>query len=562
MMDWLTDTFIWTAALIVFVLLVRRPVARHFGPQAAYALWALPLIRLVLPPLTLPAWMAPVEPAVPAETALPPMDIMTIITNRPETAVVPTSEVVTAEPVIPFTLSEIALAIWMAGALTFIFLRFRAYRQMRQDLLAGGRDVGQSGKVRLVETPSTSAPLAFGVFDKVVALPEGFMANWDRDARDLALAHELAHHKGHDLAINMAVQPLFALHWFNPLGHLGWLALRRDQEAACDARVIAERASDDRATYAQVIASFAAGPNVALAAPMACPVLGDKSIIHRLRSLKMDNQSTKRRIAGRGLLAAALVALPLTATVTYAESSAFEEAFSDVAAPVAPEAPAAPAAPAAPLVPAAPLAPAAPAYPTVAAPVAVAAAPAFPVLIQAAPEVEEEIEKEENVWVTKDGERKIVIRKEVQEDIERDEEGREVSRTRVVRIDKDGKELSADEMRVIIREVKAGLDEADLAIYEALKDQKLAFADLEDIEGRFAVVEVNCESGGKGKKVTQDGEEVTVICQSEIMASALAGLREARKSLAENGEMSEEVLEEVLKALDEKIEQWEERKNN
>lgn len=38
MMDWLTDTFIWTAALIALVLLIRRPVARHFGPQAAYAL--------------------------------------------------------------------------------------------------------------------------------------------------------------------------------------------------------------------------------------------------------------------------------------------------------------------------------------------------------------------------------------------------------------------------------------------------------------------------------------------------------------------------------------------
>lgn len=70
MMDWLTDTFIWTAALIMLVLLIRRPVARHFGPQAAYALWALPLIRLVLPPLTLPAWMAPSEPATALATEL------------------------------------------------------------------------------------------------------------------------------------------------------------------------------------------------------------------------------------------------------------------------------------------------------------------------------------------------------------------------------------------------------------------------------------------------------------------------------------------------------------
>ena len=230
MMDWLTDTFIWTAALIALVLLVRRPVARHFGPQAAYALWALPLIRLVLPPLTLPAWMAPAEPTIASAAEADAIDVFALVAER-EAAGLPAPDAIASDPLLPFGLTEFVLAIWMVGAATFLFLRFRAYRRMREELLAEGRDVGQAGKVRLVETPSTSAPLAFGVFDKVVALPDGFMATWDRDARDLALAHELAHHRGHDLAINMAVQPLFALHWFNPLGHLGWLALRRDQEA-------------------------------------------------------------------------------------------------------------------------------------------------------------------------------------------------------------------------------------------------------------------------------------------------------------------------------------------
>ena len=59
--DWAVDTAIWTGALIVAVLLLRRPVARLFGPRVAYALWLLPLMRFVLPPIVLPAWMKPVE---------------------------------------------------------------------------------------------------------------------------------------------------------------------------------------------------------------------------------------------------------------------------------------------------------------------------------------------------------------------------------------------------------------------------------------------------------------------------------------------------------------------
>ena len=37
--------------LMALVLLARRRVREAFGPQIAYALWALPLLRLILPPL-------------------------------------------------------------------------------------------------------------------------------------------------------------------------------------------------------------------------------------------------------------------------------------------------------------------------------------------------------------------------------------------------------------------------------------------------------------------------------------------------------------------------------
>ena len=530
MMDWLIDTLMWTAFLIGIVLLIRRPVAQYFGARAAYALWALPLLRLALPPLTLPAWLAPVEKAT-APSSIEPLLILTA-SSEPSVSV----PIAATEPVIPFSLLEAGLAIWLVGAAAFLILRFKAYFEMRNLMLADAREVGRVGKVRLVETPGTNAPLAFGVADKVIALPHGFLAAWDKDARDLALEHELSHHKGHDLLINFLAQPLFALHWFNPLGHLGWLALRRDQEAACDARVIDGRESEHRATYAKVIASFAAGPNVALAAPMACPVLGDKSIIHRLRSLKMNKKSRQRRMAGRGLIAAAIVALPLTATVTYADSSSFEEVFADVPAPAAP---------------AVAIAPPAPPAPTV-----------VPMSVQVAPEAPEasDVEVEENVWVEKDGsERHFIIRKEVEKDVIHEEDGREVRRFRVVTVDDEGQKLSEEEKRKIIIEVRQGLEEAEVAIEEAFEAQRMAFKDMKDMEGEFTLVEVDCDSGGKGHKLTKGGEELTVVCKSEILASALAGLKEARKAIAENPEMPEDILEEVIRALDEKIEKWESR---
>jgi beta-lactamase regulating signal transducer with metallopeptidase domain len=218
-MTWLIDTLFATGALIAVVLVLRRPVSRWFGPGMAYALWALPLLRLIIPPLVLPEEQAPVAYVI-TEADVAAEQVATIVAETQG-----------------WEFGDIAVMLWLAGALAFIAWRAWGYVAMRRRLLSGARPVGEIGRIRLVETPAAPSPVAFGLADKVVALPPGFMASEDRTSRDLAIAHELEHHAGRDIAVNFAMQPLLALHWFNPLAWLGWRALRRDQEAACDARV-------------------------------------------------------------------------------------------------------------------------------------------------------------------------------------------------------------------------------------------------------------------------------------------------------------------------------------
>jgi len=429
---------------------------------------------------------------------------------------------------------ELGLVAWFVGAAIFLHLRFAAYFRLREKLLSNAREVGRVGKVRLVETPGTSAPLAFGVLDKVIAMPEGFMAQHDRTARDLALAHELEHHDGRDLLINMMVQPLFALHWWNPLGRYGWLALRRDQEAACDARVVATKPAEDRAVYANLIASFAAGPNVALAAPMACPVLGDKSIIHRLRSLTMSDQTPRRRIAGRALLGVGVLALPLTASISYAES----------------QMPAPPAPPAAPLVGA--VAPTPPAPP----------APPVPVLADAIiaidPDTGEErvVEADEDVIVITD------VQTHIDKDVDVESDRRITNRTQNIRIVNKGRRMSQEEMDEIMVEVRESLAEAEKELEQV------------PVLIQEALVEIDTDRQGHGRTVVKmqckgDSDEVATVeelegqvrkvylCQTRVMAHALKGLKEAREAIAKNRDITGEMRNRVLESLDEQIDDWE-----
>jgi beta-lactamase regulating signal transducer with metallopeptidase domain len=355
----LLDTLVWTGALIGVALLLRRPVAKYLGAGAAYALWFLPLIRMLFPPVTLPAWMRPDlsgggdagSEVIAADLAFAPSAESGFSYSE---FVSPAG---TAPLDTPIDLLTPLVIVWLVGAAIFMGRRFWLYGELRRELLEDARPVGEVGPIRLIETTAISGPMAFGVFDKVVALPDGFMASRERQVRDLAIAHELAHHRGHDILVNVLVQPLFAIHWFNPLGWMGWSAMRRDQEAACDARVVASRSREERAAYAAIIADFARRPQIAprpaLAAPMACPVLGDKSIIHRLRSLPMTDHSRRRRFAVRSAVAAAVFALPMTASIGYAEGIVAhvpEEPFA-LQTPVAPLSPPAPEAPDAPQAP-------------------------------------------------------------------------------------------------------------------------------------------------------------------------------------------------------------------
>jgi len=556
MTAWLLETLVWTAALIALVLMVRRPVARWFGPQVAYALWALPVLRLALPPIELPAWMAPASETEPGALAdqfafLDPANLLAtqeaVGANEgaaPIAAGMPATGSVT--PVTGFDFGpmiELGLVVWLIGAAIFLYLRFAAYFRLRDELLGDASEVGRDGKVRLVETHGTQAPLAFGVIDKVIALPQGFLAQPDRTARDLALAHEIAHHKGHDLLINILVQPLFAMHWFNPLGRYGWLALRRDQEAACDARVVGAEPADTRPetreAYANLIVSFAAGPNSApshaLAAPMACPVLGEKSIIHRLRSLNMTDTPNSRRMAGRLMLGAAVIALPLTASISYAASEA----------PMAPEAPVAPRALTAPPAPPAPLAP---------------PAPPAPAQLQDE-EVIIEVDPDGEVSGEEHRERRVMVIRTDDTHAEHTE-GAEHTEHRIERrIVRGNGEMSEEQIEEIMIEVREGLAEADRALEDMPRIIAESMEGMEGVEGR-TVVHMECDANSdEAATTTEDGNgnRTVKICQTRIMAHALEGLREAREEIARDTEMSAEIRERVLNELDQQIERWTDR---
>ena len=323
----LGESLLMTALLIAAVLAVRRPVAALLGARMAYALWMIPALRLILPPLPGGETVVADLPGSAPALALAAQPVMVDAAATPGWSAMLTA------------LTPWLLVLWLAGALTVLAAALLRHHRWLRSVRRHGTPLDPVGRIGVVMSDCVDGPVATGLLRPLIVVPADFFARYNRAERQLAIEHELAHHRAGDLWANVAALAVLAAQWFNPLAWRAVHGFRFDQEAACDARVLSGAATGcgvQRAhSYACAIAKSAAGPRLLLAAPMKS---GTK-VKERLQMLNQNPRLGLRPVAGRLLLGGAtMAALALTvsslpARVVYAAAPAAPAAVAEVPAP-------------------------------------------------------------------------------------------------------------------------------------------------------------------------------------------------------------------------------------
>ena len=348
------ETALAVTLLILLVLAIRKPVARHFGAGLAYALWLLPVARLLLPPLpnqasllgwirqpaTSPdpvtpdftvhavhgdgAWLP--SPTLAAETApaLPPG-----LTDAPEAAglAMASSDLL--------ALAGIAgLAVWLAGVVFLLGRSLRTHVQFmavveREGLPVTGdlealslevaREAGLKRMPRVVTSLISSGPFVTGLLRPAVVLPAWFAEDYSRTEARAAIAHELTHVKRGDLWALQMSEIFVALMWFNPLAYIARQAFRTDQEAACDADVLRRGHASPHAYGATLVKAVRMQMPARIALTTSLPLT--HALKERLKLMSYPAPDTRRRWIGFG----AAVLLGTTALVGTASVAAAGE---------------------------------------------------------------------------------------------------------------------------------------------------------------------------------------------------------------------------------------------
>ena len=333
MSSWLIETLVGSTLLMLLVLAVRRPVARLWGPHFAYALWALPLLRMLLPPL--PGWQPLFVPVARADAA----GDYAVGLLPPDRAAQFTQPLPAPEPGLISDWPTLLLILWAVGAAVWLAVQAARHLRFVGRAVREGTPLATAGGVAVIMSAAVPGPMAAGVLRRRILLPADFLARYTPAERRLILLHEGAHHDRGDLLANLAGLLLLALHWWNPVAHAAWRAFRADQELACDATVLAGSDGDTRVAYGRAVLKSAC-----VATPIAACAMNHKSQLkERIAMMKDRKFGLLRRLIG-GLAVAGV------ATAALAGTASGQPAPSAPAAPPAPpEAPAPPAPPEPPL---------------------------------------------------------------------------------------------------------------------------------------------------------------------------------------------------------------------
>lgn len=274
MIDWIVTS----SVLILVVTALRRLLRGRISLRLQYALWAIVLLRLLLP---VQLGQTPFS----VLNAVEEQEELQITVSRPLFYVGETPDLAVSIPdpslpeevqqklqaqlwqeyyeemaryATPVSVSTVVRALWLAGLLVtgavllFSNLRFarRLYRSRRATELTYGR-------LPVYVSPLVDTPCLFGLFRPAVYLTQAVLQ--EEAPLHHVLCHEGTHYRHGDHVWAVLRGLCLALHWYNPLVWLAAGVARQDAELACDEGTLQRIGEEQRTAYGQTLIALACG---------------------------------------------------------------------------------------------------------------------------------------------------------------------------------------------------------------------------------------------------------------------------------------------------------------
>lgn len=300
-----------TASIAAVVIMGVRLILRQKLPKLfSYALWAIVLVRLLVPySFSSPLSLFNIMPVITSpEITQRPDDIRnspqfdasspsvaegnSFNDNRQDSLSNSTtlqfSDI--ARPAMP------ALSvIWIIGFILLfgfcIITYLRTISKLRTatkyhdiTLLSGFMlKLGLKREIEIYTSDMIHSPVVCGVIKPRLILPVSIIESSDETILQHIVVHELVHIKRRDYITNAISIFALCIHWFNPIIWISFLLSRKDMEMSCDEKVLSILGTDMRNSYAGSLLNLAVKQNNLLNGGVLA--FGESSIKGRIKSI-------------------------------------------------------------------------------------------------------------------------------------------------------------------------------------------------------------------------------------------------------------------------------------
>ena len=263
--------------LILAVALLRTLTLRVLPKRTFLILWAVVLIRLLIPfapifrvSLPAPDFLSGQTQTIEARETVnaapsvrdasrepPPIRVHGNATGNPTPAYSPRTRAQTQ------SVSYWLRVVWAAGAsivgMFFVILYAFGYRKFRRAIpiehdaaRAWMKTRPLKRKFAVKSLEGLDSPMTYGVLRPVILAP-GAASWWDGPEAKFALEHEYVHMRRFDAAFKFALALALTLHWFNPAVWALYALANRDMELSCDEEALDRLGGTERAAYARAL---------------------------------------------------------------------------------------------------------------------------------------------------------------------------------------------------------------------------------------------------------------------------------------------------------------------
>lgn len=273
------------ASIVILFVLAARLILKRAPKIFSYALWAIVLIRLLVPiHIPSPISAIPVTQTTNSaeiNAALPPLDFETS-SDRQKNGYSLQQSIENDTPYVHVSHSlepiEYLAIGWIAGMGVMVLYSCLSYWKIKKKVRIS---VLLRDNIFIADDIGSPCVIGFG-------MPNIYLPNGLREKeQEYIILHEQHHIKRLDHIVKGIAFVALTIHWFNPLVWVAFILACKDMEMSCDEAVIRKLGSDVRADYSASLLTLATGHRIIAGTPLA---FGEGDTKGRIKNLSKWRQ--------------------------------------------------------------------------------------------------------------------------------------------------------------------------------------------------------------------------------------------------------------------------------